>query len=391
MQDQYSDIRPYHDEEVRRVIQRLTRARTLQHALVKYRFPALPAWLRQALLPLAGWYLRRRTAHIHTVESFQRWLAPWIASLLKQSSDDIVVRGLEHLSSEKSYLWISNHKDIAMDPTLINYSLHHAGWPTSRIAIGDNLLGHPDVADIMRLNKSFVVKRSVANKREKLRELQKLSAYIRTSLESGHSIWIAQREGRAKDGIDRTDTAVLKMLALNGRERGENFTATMTAMRPVPVSIQYEWDPCDVQKAQELVTRAETGRYEKSLDEDTRSILLGLTGAKGRIYVDFGHPLSAAELASADDMAQAIDLQLQQMCEILPVQQSALYLLQQEYSLATEYDCSGVDTVTHKKLLRRLEGLDHAVRQRLLQTYAAPLLQKVAAENAEQQQSGSIE
>lgn len=389
MQDQYSDIRPYHDDEVRDVIQRLSRARTLQHALVKYRFPALPSWLRQTLLPLAGWYLRRRTAQIETVEAFQRWLAPWIERLLQASTDDIVVRGLEHLSADKSYLWISNHKDIAMDPTLINYSLHHAGWPTSRIAIGDNLLGHPDVADIMRLNKSFVVKRSIANKREKLRELQKLSAYIRSSLESGHSVWIAQREGRAKDGIDRTDTAVLKMLALNGRERGEDFTATMTAMCPVPVSIQYEWDPCDVQKAQELVTRAETGRYEKSDDEDTRSILLGLTGAKGRIYVDFGRPLSAAELTSADSMAQAVDLQLQQMYEILPVQRAALSLLQQEFSQAVGADAGEFDSASHAKLLQRMEGLEPPVRQRLLQTYAAPLLQQLAA--TDRAQSGSLE
>lgn len=389
MQDQYSDIRPYDDDEVRDVILRLTQARTLQHALVKYRFPGLPSWLRQALLPLTGWLLRRRTAHIDSVESFQRWLSPWIESLLKHSTTDIVVRGLEHLCAEKSYLWISNHKDIAMDPTLINYSLYHAGWPTSRVAIGDNLLGHPDVADIMRLNKSFVVKRSIANKREKLRELQKLSAYIRTSLEDGHSVWIAQREGRAKDGLDRTDTAVLKMLALNGRERSENFGTTMQAMRPVPVSIQYEWDPCDVQKAQELVTRAETGGYEKSLDEDTRSIVLGLTGAKGRIYVDFGQPLSAAELASADDMAQAIDRQLQQMCEILPVQWSALYLLQQEFSQGHELVCDERVSSTHEQLLKRLQGLERPVRQRLLQTYAAPLLQKMAAEHAQKQQPGS--
>ncbi|MCD8522064.1 MAG: 1-acyl-sn-glycerol-3-phosphate acyltransferase [Saccharospirillaceae bacterium] len=391
MQDQYSDIRPYHDDEVQRVIQRLTKAPTLQHALIKYRFPALPAWLRKSLLPLVGWYLRRRTAHIRTVDDFQHWLSPWVESLLQQSTDDIVVRGLEHLSPGKQYLWISNHKDIAMDPTLINYSLHQAGWPTSRIAIGDNLLGQPDVADIMRLNKSFVVKRSIANKREKLRELHKLSSYIRRSLEEGHSVWIAQREGRTKDGIDRTDTAVLKMLALNGRERGEDFTATMTAMCPVPVSIQYEWDPCDVQKARELVAREKSGHYQKSLDEDTRSILLGLTGAKGRIYVDFGHPLNTAELASADNMAQAIDLQLQQMCEILPVQYSALHALQQEFSLATDCACGAVDSATHEKLLRRLDGLEQPVRQRLLQTYAAPLLQKVAAENAGPQPSGHIE
>ncbi|WP_430461908.1 1-acyl-sn-glycerol-3-phosphate acyltransferase [Thalassolituus sp. LLYu03] len=368
MQDAFADIRPYNDDEVPAVIERLMRSGDLAGALLKYRFPRIPAWLRPLLSPLLWAFMKQRLKSIHTVETFQHLIADWVEAILEKSSAGIEVRGLDKLEPGKSYLWISNHRDIAMDPTMINFSLHHAGWPTSRIAIGDNLLRHPDVSDIMRLNKSFVVKRTVANKREKLRELQRLSAYIRESLDDGHSIWIAQREGRAKDGIDETDTAVIKMLALNGRDRDEAFTDTMRAMRPVPVSIQYEWDPCDLLKARELTHREQHGRYEKADDEDTRSILLGLTGFKGRIFVDFGEPLSDAELESPDAVAAAIDRQLTEMTEILPVHEAALSLLNQ----------SVPDTLqpAAKLLQSRMAGAEPGVQDRLLRTYAAPLLQR---------------
>lgn len=376
MQDTYSDIRPYDDHEVHDVLTRLLHSADLCRALLTFRFPGRPSWYYRLLSPLLRWYLRRHVRAIHSVEDFQHWLAPWIDVLLQRSSDRIEVRGLEHLTRGTPYLWISNHRDIAMDPTLINYSLHHAGWPTSRIAIGDNLLSHPDVADIMRLNKSFVVKRTIANNRQKLRELQKLSAYIRYSVDHGQSVWIAHREGRAKDGIDETDTAVLKMLALHGREHSETFTTTMQALRPVPVCIQYEWDPCDVLKARELVTLARMGRYEKAPGEDTRSIILGLTGQKGRIIVDFGRPLDTDEVSDPETMATAIDQQLRQMREILPVQRTALAMLQQESPVYAECSGAGWDAGVAAEFERRLQYESPEVRQRMLETYAMPLLQE---------------
>ncbi len=374
MPDPFADIRPFNDDEVPSVLQRLSQSEVLPAAILKYRYPRLPLWLNRLLRPLAAGAIRRRSRDIHGVEDFQHWVSDWVATLLQQSAAKVEVRGLEQLQKGQSYLWISNHRDIAMDPTMINFSLHQADWPTSRIAIGDNLLRHPDVSDIMRLNKSFIVKRSVANKREKLRELQKLSAYIRTSLDDGHSIWIAQREGRAKDGVDVTDTAVLKMLALNGRERGEDFTQTMLAMRPVPVSIQYEWDPCDADKARELVIRRESGRYDKTDDEDTRSILRGLTGYKGRIFVDFGQPLSAEELASAETMAEAIDRQLCRMTEIMPVHKAAFDLLQERFAAWPAASSAGSDAATRMELAQRIENLSSEIQQRLLTTYAVPYL-----------------
>lgn len=374
MSDPFIDIRPYQNSEVRTVIERISRSDALVGALLRYRFASLPEWLHNVLIPVAKWRLQRQTSDIETVEDFQRWLERWVTRLLDKTTTRVVVRGLDNLSPDEGHLWISNHRDIAMDPTLINYSLHQAGWPTSRIAIGDNLLGHPDVADVMRLNKSFLVKRNIANKREKLAALIQLSDYIRHSLDEGVSVWIAQREGRAKDGIDVTDTAVLKMLALHGRGRKETFSETMAALRPVPVSIQYEWDPCDLMKAQELVAKARDGRYSKEEGEDTRSLLTGVSGFKGTVYVDFGQPLAPEEVESADTMAAAIDRQIRDMAEILPIHRAALAMLQHRFAQYTELACGDVDASLTEQLEQRIGDQDEAVQQQALTVYAMPLI-----------------
>ncbi|WP_221796882.1 1-acyl-sn-glycerol-3-phosphate acyltransferase [Oceanobacter mangrovi] len=374
MQDLYADIRPYQDDEVAVVLDRICRSETLHRALLKYRLGFLPHWLRELMLPLARKLLERQMADVQTVQQFQVWMGKWVEKLLAKTTTDVVVRGLDSMAPNQGHLWISNHRDIAMDPTLINYSLHIAGWPTSRIAIGDNLLSHPDVADVMRLNKSFIVKRNITNKREKLAALQKLSNFIRFTLDEPGSVWIAQREGRAKNGIDQTDTAVLKMMALQGRERSEDFCASMTALRPVPVCIQYEWDPCDVMKARELVARARYGSYSKEDGEDTRSLLTGITGHKGVVHVDFGRPLTAVEMESADTMAAAIDQQIRDMTEILPVHNAALGLLQREFGSHTELKAAMVSTELENRLLQRIEHEDRDVRRQVLMGYAMPIL-----------------
>lgn len=376
MHDPFSDIRPYQDDEVVTVLDRITGSMTLHRALLKYRLPMLPHGLRELMLPLAQWMLKRQLAEVRSVAGFQSWLGRWVGKLLDKTSGRVIVRGLERMEPTQGHLWISNHRDIAMDPTMINYSLHQAGWPTSRIAIGDNLLGHPDVADLMRLNKSFIVKRNITNKREKLAALQQLSNYIRHSLDESESVWIAQREGRAKDGIDETDTAVLKMLTLHGRERNETFTESMSRLRPVPVSIQYEWDPCDLMKGRELVARRKYGSYRKEEGEDTRSLLTGVTGRKGTIHVDFGTPLTLEEMASPETMAAAIDRQILQMTEVLPVHHAALDMLQKEFNTLHEVPVEPVDELVRAELRARIEHEARDVQEQVLRGYAMPILRR---------------
>ncbi|WP_419811407.1 1-acyl-sn-glycerol-3-phosphate acyltransferase [Bacterioplanoides sp.] len=375
MSDLYADIRPFNDLEVKPALDRLLASDEMMAALLKYRFPKAPGILQPLLQPLFKSLVQSQFKRLNSVEAFQLWMEPKVAQLLQQSTDTVEVSGLDQLDPEKTHVWISNHRDIAMDPTMINYSLHLAGWPTSRIAIGDNLLENPDVADVMRLNKSFVVKRNIDNNRQKLKELQRLSAYIRHSVSEGESIWIAQREGRAKDNIDRTDTAVLKMLALHGRSSKESFSETMQQLNPVPVSIQYEWDPCDVLKARELVMLAQTGSYQKEDEEDVRSILLGLTGCKGKVKVNFGRPLTQAEVQDADTMANCIDQQLADMAEIWPVHWAAAELLQPESDLALPEGTRRHEVDDKKvQLEQRLSGVSDSVRQQMLTNYAVGCL-----------------
>ncbi|MDP2506425.1 1-acyl-sn-glycerol-3-phosphate acyltransferase [Oceanobacter sp. 3_MG-2023] len=374
MPDRYADIRPYQDDEVAAVLERVSQSDTLHRALLKYRLPMLPHWLREWLLPVARYLLDRQLANVNTVHDFQMWMEGWVERLLAKTTTDVVVRGLDSMPPDQGHLWISNHRDIAMDPTLINYSLYQAGWPTSRIAIGDNLLSHPDIADVMRLNKSFIVRRNITNKREKLTALQQLSGYIRYSLAQRESVWIAQREGRAKNGVDLTDKAVLKMLALNGREHKETFAETLSALRPVPVCIQYEWDPCDLMKARELVARAKYGSYSKEEGEDTRSLLTGIVGQKGTIHVDFGQPLSDDDLASAETMAAAIDRQIRDMTEILPVHHAAVRLLQQRFSCYLQARAGDSSRQIQDTLWQRIEGEAQDVQKQVLTGYAMPIL-----------------
>lgn len=372
--DLFADIRPYNDLEVAQVLQRLLASNELPQAIVGFNLPWLPVRMRSLFTPILRFVLKRQLRHVQTVEQFQAWLSRMLKLLVKRTCHGVEVRGLDKLTPGQAYLWISNHRDIAMDPLLINYSLYTAGWPTSRIAIGDNLLAHKDVADIMRLNKSFVVKRNIGSRREKLTELQKLSAYIRHSLETGHSIWLAHKEGRAKDGIDKTDTAVLKMLALHGRSLDEDFPTSMAALSPVPVCIQYEWDPCDLLKAKELVAIKNHGKYKKAENEDTHSILLGLTGQKGKVIVDFGRPLTAQECVTPEVMAQAIDAQLVQAQQVTAVQETALSLLQQLNPEYEQYAGAKLTEETVKQLTQRLTGQTEEVCERVLKTYAMPLL-----------------
>jgi len=204
-----------------------------------------------------------------------------------------------------------------MDPAYVNYALYQAGFATPRLAIGDNLLQKPFISDLMRLNKSFIVPRSVTGRREKLEAFQQLSSYINHSMLNEHSsVWIAQAEGRAKDGDDRTDSAILKMLHMSQRQL--DFVPAIARLNLTPVAISYEYDPCDLDKARELYILATTGSYEKQPGEDDASIAKGITGYKGRVHVHFDAPLTSG-FADARELANRVDHLIWQDYRLFPV------------------------------------------------------------------------
>lgn len=306
----FDDIRPYNDEEVRPTLERLLADRELLTAVTQLRFPRAAKPLGWLLRPLVSHYLRRQSAGVNTVTDFQKKvIKDYLARTIDNTTSRVTTSGLERLDAEGAYLFVSNHRDIAMDPALVNWTIYQAGFNTLRIAIGDNLLTKPYVSDLMRLNKSFVVNRSAKAPREKLKAAKHLSAYIHHSIsEERANIWIAQREGRAKDGLDKTNSAVVGMFSLN-RPKTKPFADYIRQLNIVPVSISYQWDPCDAAKAKELYQLRFGGGYQKALHEDVQSIAMGIAGQKGHVHVAFGEPLQG-DYADNDAVTAELDRQI---------------------------------------------------------------------------------
>ncbi len=305
--DPFADIRPYRDDEVAAVLAGLIRDREFADLLLRMRMPRLARHWPALGRKLARVALARRFRGIGTVAEFQALVGQQLRPHMERVTTRLTLSGLDALQPSRAYLFIGNHRDIAMDPALVNLMLYDHGFDTVRIAIGDNLLSKPFASDLMRINKSFIVKRTVTGRREKLGALQQLSAYIRHSVvDDQASVWIAQREGRAKDGVDVTEPAILKMLALS-RAPEQDFAAALAELRPVPVTISYEFDPCDADKARELHALRTLGSYRKSEHEDLQSIYRGIVGEKGCVHVAFGAPLTEAELTSPEVAAATID------------------------------------------------------------------------------------
>jgi hypothetical protein len=310
LDDPFADIRPYRDEEVAGVLARLLDDRELLDTMAGFRLGRL-AHLAPALgRLLVRWRLAREVRGVADVGAMQAIIKRYMDRMIEDTTGGFSVTGLEQLDPARPYLYLSNHRDIAMDPAFINYALHRAGLQTVRIAIGDNLLTKPWVSDLMRLNKSFIVRRSLSGPRELLAASRNLANYIRHSLQQEHHpVWIAQREGRAKDGIDRTEPVIIKMLAMSRDKNSEDFSGHIQGLGIVPVAISYELDPCDALKANELYQRDSQGAYRKGDQEDVASIGRGIAGDKGRVHVSFGTPLGAG-FTTPEAVAAEVDRQV---------------------------------------------------------------------------------
>lgn len=275
MDDSFAHMRPYLDEEVPEAIQRLLAALDWESQLGPFIGKERAAGLIQGLTELTS------------VEAFQDQLSRvFIDMLLERTAEEVTMEFPEGFEGHGA-LFISNHRDIVLDPSLVNMALLSKGEPTTQIGIGSNLLQTEWVEKLVRLNKSFIVQRG-GTPREQLMRSAEVAEYVRHVInEMDASVWLAQREGRAKDGDDKTSPALIRML-LDGGE-GDAWDR----LKVQPVSLSYEWDPCDGMKVRELLIRERNnGEYEKATGEDERSMKQGLFGWKGRIHVAFCNPVS---------------------------------------------------------------------------------------------------
>ena len=372
MTDKFSSIKPYSDHEVNGVLNRIIAndnfidaLRSQQNQLTRF-VPFSKFFLKK--------YMLRLIKNINSVDAYQLLYEKLIKDIISSKNDNFNVSGLDNIEPEQNYLFISNHRDITLDPALLNYAIFQHGHKTFNIAIGDNLIKDSWVSDLMRLNKSFIIKRSGNSKKEIYKSLKLASEFIGNKiLNSYESVWIAQRQGRAKDGIDVTDSSILKMIYLSAKNVmsiGEYFNK----LKIVPISLSYEIDPNDVFKANELSIISNNGHYIKSKNEDFLSIYNGIFGNKGNVSLKICKPINLDKDINFDSIAEIIDKEIISGYKLHSTNFAAASLL------SIEFDKKQLGEQELKKAVNEMSNkvskLSDGVRKNLLLQYANPIIQK---------------
>ncbi|TDE05915.1 1-acyl-sn-glycerol-3-phosphate acyltransferase [Flavobacterium sandaracinum] len=276
----FDAIRPFYNSEINEALQNVIN-HPMMKALMNFTFPGVAdeVWKEQL----------RKT---HSIRDFQcNFIYQSVQRVLEKSSDGLTTSGFENLRPNTSYLFISNHRDILLDTTLLNTALFEHGLVMTASAIGDNLVKKSFLNTLAKLNRNFLVQRGLTP-REMLQSSKLLSEYIgELLLHENRSVWIAQREGRTKDGNDETNPGILKMLGMGSDEK--NLMDYFRKIKIVPVSISYEYDPTDALKMPQLMAEANNEVYIKEKNEDFMTILSGALGQKKRIHIHVGKVLDA--------------------------------------------------------------------------------------------------
>lgn len=286
----FDDIRPYYDEEIPEAMQRIVTSQSFP-LLASYVYPNED--IEKVKDQLKGY---------KTITDFQYEVMRCVNErVIAQSTTEFTYGGVEHLDTNKNYLYVSNHRDIMLDSSLLQYILYINGHESTEITFGANLMMHPLVIDIGKSNKMFKVERG-GNMRDFYSHSLHLSEYIRYVInEKGQSVWIAQRNGRTKDGIDKTDQGIVKMFCMS---MPQDKIKALTELNIVPVSVSYEWETCDVLKALELY-ESKRMKYIKKPGEDLNSILTGIVQPKGRVHFEFGKQITEDDLQDFADMTNS--------------------------------------------------------------------------------------
>lgn len=276
--EEFDDIRPYYDSEIPAAMERMASDPLL--------VPALKFLDRN--MDVEAFKTRLRA--IRTSDQFQlEVMLPLCRALVDRTMDEFISSGVEHIDGSYGTLYVSNHRDIVMDAYLHQIVLHGHGLKTCHITFGSNLMEPRFVVDFGLSNKMFKTDRKTSNVRSFLRSSMHLSAYINYVVTHGESVWIAQRNGRTKDGLDRTEPGLVRMILMNGDEK-----AQVEALHITPLSISYQWEPCDILKTVELYRSLDGQPYVKAPGEDLQSIITGITSPKGKVHLAIGHPIDVS-------------------------------------------------------------------------------------------------
>ncbi|MDQ8012838.1 MAG: 1-acyl-sn-glycerol-3-phosphate acyltransferase [Flavobacterium nitrogenifigens] len=369
----FDAIRPFYDSEINEAL----------HAVVNH--PMMKTMMNFTFPDVEDEVWKEQLKKTHSIRDFQcNFIYNTIQKVLEKSSEGLTTSGFEKLEPNTSYLFISNHRDILLDTTLLNVCLFEHGLVMTASAIGDNLVKKAFLATLAKLNRNFLVLRGLSP-REMLQSSKLLSEYMgQLLLRENRSVWIAQREGRTKDGNDETNPGVLKMIGMGSDE--ENLMDYFKKLKIVPVSISYEYDPTDVLKMPQLMAEANNEVYVKDKNEDFMNIISGIMGTKKRIHISVGDVLDTEidQIVAENDnvnkqvqaLAQTIDDVILKNYQLWPTNFIAYDILNETDRFADKYKES------EKQLFeRRLEmriGSDNPVtRQGFLAMYANPVVNKL--------------
>lgn len=370
---EFNSIRPYVDGEIEKATQRLSGSDDFLSV-----FTQLTRMDKQVIV--------NTLAQVHDRDDFQHYFfGPAMDAVIKNTSDGVTVQGLENLSPDVSYLFISNHRDIILDSAILNLLLRKNGFKYTQAAIGSNLLVNEWVTDLVKLNSCFVIERDIPV-REMIVSSVLRSQYIRKTLQEKHnSIWIAQREGRTKNGDDKTQPSLLKMFKMSG---SKEFIENFRELHIVPVAISYEWEPCDDLKTNELYTRT-VSEYTKTPEEDMRSMQTGLGTYKGRINFTIDKPIDEelndiAGLPSNGErleaLARLIDLKIHRNFKLWPNNYIAYDLAHSGNKFSHLYKEEEkehfIQTMTQK--IDRIEGNRSLLNNIFLEIYANPVKNSIS-------------
>jgi len=376
----YDDIRPYRDEELHDAITRL---------LLDENFNAILPFVA-SIIPEEK--LKADLRALRSIHEFQHTIIhTFVTGLAKRTTDALDLSGFKYLDKAKNYTYVTNHRDIVLDSAFLNILMIDKGIDTFEIAIGDNLLMFPWISDLVRINKSFLVKRDLSLRQQLVRSLE-LSSYIYNRVvDSKVSVWMAQREGRAKDSDDRTQESVLKMLNLGG---SGSVLENLASLNIVPVTISYEYDPCDYLKAKEMQQKRDDPDYKKTQREDLLNMKTGMTGYKGRVFYKIS-PCISNELLNMEGEMHKNEL-FTKIAKLMDNRIHRNYHLYPGNYIATDM-LDGLDTFAHCYSVKEkeqfavylekqmgkidLEGKDETfLRKRMLEMYSNPLKNKLVAD-----------
>jgi len=374
----FDAIRPFYDAEINAALLKVV-DHPMMKALMNFAFPGVPD---------AQW--KEQLRNTHSTRDFQcNFIYKALTQVLDKTSEGMTTSGFDRLEPNTSYLFISNHRDIILDTSLLNACLFENGLVMTASAIGDNLVKKAFLDILAKLNRNFLVKRGLSP-REMLQSSKLLSEYISHLLQrENRSVWIAQREGRTKDGNDATHQGVLKMLGMGSDE--ENLMDYFKKIKIVPVSISYEYDPTDALKMPQLMAEANKEIYIKEKNEDFMTLMSGIMGQKKRIHIHVGKVLDE-ELdviknqfensnKQIQALAQTIDDSILQSYKLWPTNFIAYDIVNQT-DMFKSYYSENEKSLFERRLELRIDDNNPILKAGFLAMYANPVVNKLKYANA---------